>query len=474
MLAALKARFNGADDFCLRELTAGGQVLYALFLDGMTSGSDISDFVVRPLMENLRPGTPEELYAQAQRGAVWCAVCEEADSAEAAADKLTHGYCVVVFPGLAKALCFEAKSGTRRGPSAPESENTVKGAKDAFTETIRINTALVRRHLRTPELRLASKTVGRRTQTNVTVCSIAGLTDPKLVARMEKRLSRIDIDGLLSPAAVEEYVTGSRRTAFPLLQYTERTDQFCQGLLEGQVGLLVDGLPLGYLAPVDLGILMASPEDRAVDYVSATCVRILRYAALFLSLFLPALYAAMATFQQQMLPTKLLLAIIESKENVPFPTLLEVLGLLAAFELLQEAGLRLPDPIGDTVSIIGALIVGQSAVEAKVISPIAVIVVATAGIAGYAQPSQDLGAALRISRFALVLAAIAAGLYGVVISLCFFVWYLCTIDSFGRNYTAPWSGGRRRNLARTFLRLPLPEEKMREPELNTPDRRKQA
>ncbi len=252
MLAALKARFNGADDFCLRELTAGGQVLYALFLDGMTSGSDISDFVVRPLMENLRPGTPEELYAQAQRGAVWCAVCEEADSAEAAADKLTHGYCVVVFPGLAKALCFEAKSGMRRGPSAPESENTVKGAKDAFTETIRINTALVRRHLRTPELRLASKTVGRRTQTNVTVCSIAGLTDPKLVARMEKRLSRIDIDGLLSPAAVEEYVTGSRRTAFPLLQYTERTDQFCQGLLEGQVGLLVDGLPLGYLAPVDL------------------------------------------------------------------------------------------------------------------------------------------------------------------------------------------------------------------------------
>ena len=126
------------------------------------------------------------------------------------------------------------------------------------------------------------------------------------------------------------------------------------------------------------------------------------------------------------------------------------------------------------MSIIGALIVGQSAVEAKVISPIAVIVVATAGIAGYAQPSQDLGAALRICRFALVIAAIAAGLFGVVISLCLFVWYLCTIDSFGRNYTAPWSGGRRKNLSRTFLRRPLPEEKMREPELNTPDRRRQA
>ena len=458
MLAALKARFNGADDFCLRELTAGGQVLYALFLDGMTSGSDISDFVVRPLMENLRPGTPEELYAQAQHGTVWCAVCEEADSAEAAADKLTHGYCVVVFPGLAKALCFEAKSGTRRGPSAPESENTVKGAKDAFTETIRINTALVRRHLRTSELRFVSKTVGRRTQTNVTVCSIAGLTDPKLVARMEKRLARIDIDGLLSPAAVEEYVTGSRRTAFPLLQYTERTDQFCQGLLEGQVGLLVDGLPLGYLAPVDLGILMASPEDRAVDYVSATCVRILRYAALFLSLFLPALYAAMATFQQQMLPTKLLLAIIESKENVPFPTLLEVLGLLAAFELLQEAGLHLPQAIGTAVSIIGGLVVGTAAVEANLVSPAALIVAATAGICGFTLPSRDLSDAVRLWRFLLTALGGIAGLFGLTVGAILLLVHLAGLTSLGVAYLAPFSDVRG---WRAVLRPRLSQQKIR-------------
>ena len=470
MLAALKARFNGADDFCLRELTAGGLVLYALFLDGMTSGSDISDFVVRPLMENLRPGTPEELYAQAQRGAVWCAVCEEADSAEAAADKLTHGYCVVVFPGLAKALCFEAKSGTRRGPSAPESENTVKGAKDAFTETIRINTALVRRHLRTPELRLASKTVGRRTQTNVTVCSIAGLTDPKLVARMEKRLARIDIDGLLSPAAVEEYVTGSRRTAFPLLQYTERTDQFCQGLLEGQVGLLVDGLPLGYLAPVDLGILMASPEDRAVDYVSATCVRILRYAALFLSLFLPALYAAMATFQQQMLPTKLLLAIIESKENVPFPTLLEVLGLLAAFELLQEAGLHLPQAIGTAVSIIGGLVVGTAAVEANLVSPAALIVAATAGICGFTLPSRDLSDAVRLWRFLLTALGGIAGLFGLTVGAILLLVHLAGLTSLGVAYLAPFSDVRG---WRAVLRPRLSQQKFRDPALGAVDRKNQ-
>ena len=438
MLAALKARFNGADDFCLRELTAGGQVLYALFLDGMTSGSDISDFVVRPLMENLRPGTPEELYAQAQRGAVWCAVCEEADSAEAAADKLTHGYCVVVFPGLAKALCFEAKSGTRRGPSAPESEHTVKGAKDAFTETLRTNTSLVRRHLRTPGLRLTETVVGKRTLTKVTVCWIDRLTDPELPRRMQERLSSIDIDGALSPAAIEEYVTGSRRTAFPLLEYTERTDHFCQGLLDGQVGLLADGLPLGYLAPVGLGRLMRSPEDRATDFFSASMLRLLRYAALGVSLLLPALYAAMAMFHQQMLPTKLLLSIIESKQNVPFSTLLEVLGLLCAFELLQQAGLHLPPAVGTAVSIIGGLVVGTAAVDAKLVSPAALIVTASSGICGFTLPNRELSDAVRLWRFVLTVLAGLWGLFGVTVGLLLLLTELAGLESLGRSYLSPF------------------------------------
>ena len=196
-------------------------------------------------------------------------------------------------------------------------------------------------------------------------------TAPELVRRMEKRLGAIDIDGMLTPASVEEYVTGSRRTAFPLLQYTERPDTFCQGLLNGQVGLLVDGLPLGYLAPVNLGILMKSTEDRAVDYLSASCLRVLRYLALLAALLLPGLYVAMAMYHQEMIPTKLLLAIIESKREVPFDTVFEVVGLLAAFELLQEAGLHLPQAIGTAVSIIGGLVVGTTAVDARLVSPAA-------------------------------------------------------------------------------------------------------
>lgn len=465
MVGQIEAIFGGAADFCRREVRAGGLTLTALFLDGMTSGSEIAELILRPLAEHLRADTAEAGYEQA-RHMVWCAVCEEADSPEAAADKLVHGYCAVCFPGLAKALCFEVKSGTRRGPSAPETENTVKGAKDAFTETVRINTALVRRHLRTPQLRLTQKTVGRRTRTSVTVCSVQGLTDPALVRRMEQRLSRIDIDGLLSPAAVEEYVTGSRRTAFPLLDYTERTDKFCQGLLDGQVGLLVDGLPLGYLAPVDLGLLMASPEDRAVDYVSASCVRVLRYFALLLALLLPGLYVAMAAFEQQMLPVKLLLAIIESKEDVPFPTLLEVLGLLAAFELLQEAGLHLPQAIGTAVSIIGGLVVGTAAVEAQLVSPAALIVSATAGICGFTLPSRDLSDAVRLWRFGITALAGVAGLFGVLAGGLLLLTHLAGLTSLGVAYLAPFSDARG---WRAVLRPRLARQKRRDEALRPQD-----
>lgn len=256
----IKSRFAEAGDFVTRTLRCDGNPLYAYYIDGLTSGGDISEYVFRPISENLS-GNMEEAYDAALHGAVYnsaVSVCEDVDEV---ALKLVNGFCIVLFPGTG-ALAFEVKTGVKRGPSSPEVENTVKGPKDAFVETIRVNTSLIRRHLRTPDLRLYETKVGRRSLTNVTVAWVEGITNPELVKRMKRRLDTIDIDGFLSPSAVEEYVTGSRATAFPLLQYTERPDRFCQGLLDGRVGLLVDGLPLAYLAPATLGYLLESPEDR--------------------------------------------------------------------------------------------------------------------------------------------------------------------------------------------------------------------
>lgn len=435
---ALTAQFEDAADFETRKVLCGGQLLTVLFLDGLTSGRDIAEQVLRPLAQMTDEAREEVLYTRALQGGVWCASVKEPESTQQAAELLVNGFCVILFPKSGKALGCEVKTGEKRSPSPPETENTVKGAKDAFTETLRTNTSLVRRHLRTPGLRLTETVIGKRTLTKVTVCWIDGLTDPELPRRMQERLSSIDIDGALSPAAIEEYVTGSRRTAFPLLEYTERTDHFCQGLLDGQVGLLADGLPLGYLAPVGLGRLMRSPEDRATDFFSASMLRLLRYAALGVSLLLPALYAAMAMFHQQMLPTKLLLSIIESKQNVPFSTLLEVLGLLCAFELLQQAGLHLPQAVGTAVSIIGGLVVGTAAVDAKLVSPAALIVTASSGICGFTLPNRELSDAVRLWRFVLTVLAGLWGLFGVTVGLLLLLTELAGLESLGRSYLSPF------------------------------------
>ena len=420
--------FGCCGDWNRREVRIGALTVYVYAIDGITSGGDASEYVVKPLMQDAFGGTMDELYDRALHRTVYNSVAVPCGDLQSTAEKLVNGFTVVLFGQ--RAIAFETKTGEKRSPSAPEVENTVKGPKDAFTETVRTNTSLLRRHLRTPALRLYETVVGRRSLTNVTLAWIDGLTEPALVSRMQARLAEIDIDGLLTPAAVEEYLTGSRPTAFPLLQYTERTDRFAQALLEGRAGLLVDGLPLGYLAPVDLGYLMTSAEDRGTDFVSASFLR-----------------------------------------AVPFPTIVEVLGLLAAFELLQEASVSLPQSVGQSLSIIGGLVVGSAAVEARLISPAALIVVAAAGICGFAIPGRSFADALRVWRMALAAAASLAGLFGLTLGAICLVVHLAGLESFGISYLAPFSGV---GGARALLRPRLVREPLRDPLLRPLDRRNQG
>ena len=464
----IRALFGNAGDFVVRQLSCQGFTLYAYAIDGLTSGGDTSEYVFKPLAEHLAGDTIQLLYDNALRGGVYNSVAVPCKDLEDAAMKLVNGFCVVLFPG-AGAIAFEVKTGEKRGPSAPEVENTVTGAKDGLVETIRTNTSLIRRHLRTPALRLDETKVGRRSLTNVTVAWIEGITSPELVKRMKKRLDSIDVDALITPGAVEEYVTGSRATAFPLLQYTERADTFCLGLLDGRVGLLVDGLPLGYLAPVDLECLMESTEDLSRDYVSASCVRVLRYGALMLSLLLPGFYIALTVFHQQMIPLPLLRAMIESKKDVPFPSALEVLGLLIAFELLQETGIHLPQAVGQSVSTVGGIVVGTAAVEAGLISPAALIVVSIAGICGFVLPNRDLAEAVRVWRFGLGILGAAAGLFGVTLGLIGLAIHLGGLSSLDVPYLSPFQTSEHNGILRRRMR----ENFFRKERMHPQDRRRQ-
>lgn len=465
----VSAIFEGAADFIRRELRCGEHTLYAYAIDGLIAAAYASDYVFKPIIEELNGKTMEDLYQSSMDGTIYNCVAVECKDLNNLAFLLVNGFCVVLFPGVG-AIGFEVKTPDKRNTSAPEVENTVKGAKDAFVETIRSNTSYVRRHLRTPDLRIYETQVGERSLTNVSILYIKGITQPILVERMKERIAQINIDGLVSPSAVEEYVTGSRATAFPLLQYTERTDRFCQGLLDGRVGLIVDGIPVGYLAPTDLMYLMESAEDHGRDYMTASAVRILRYVALLTGLLLPAFYIAVATFHQAMIPLPLLRSIIESKMSVPFSTAAEVLGLLVAFELLQESGIHLPQSIGQSVSIVGGIVLGTAAVEAGIISPVALIVISVAGVCGFVLPNRDLAQAIRFWRFCIAVLSVFSGLWGVVGGFLLLLIHLLGIKSLGVPYlskTRPLGEGG------GILRLRLKFMKHRNRNLNPEDRRNQ-
>ena len=474
---SLRKTFSGCADFTLRPVWPGGgrrDGVSVCWLDGLVSGDAVSRDVLQPLTDEARfpaDGDARGWMEELLRGAVWSCTVTRCDSMDALVSRLLNGCCAVVFDRLGAAAAFETRSAEGRAVGPPTVEKTVKGGKDAFVETLRTNTALVRRRVRSGALKLVQTTVGRKSATAVGVMYLDGVAAPDTVDALLRRLEAIDIDGLTAAGHLETWLADRPGSPFPQLVHTERPDKFAAELLSGRVGLLADGLPIGFLLPATLPHFMKVAEDRAQHFLVASALTLLRWLSMLISMLFPALLIAVSMYHQEMIPTKLLLSMIAAKQEVPFSSAFEVLAMLIAFELLMEAGIRLPDPVGDTVSIIGALIVGQSAVEARIVSPIAVIVVATSAICGFTQPSRDLGAALRLVRFGMVFLATFFGLYGIAAGLSLLVWYLCTLESFGVPYLAPLTEGSLREKLRALLRPPLDRVKLREAALHTPDRR---
>lgn len=475
-LEGLARVFSDCADFSARPAMVGGREgmrVTILYLAGMVKMERVSDYVLKPLDENRELGSLGEAVAweRMRSGALHSLSVEERSTLDDGAADLINGKCLLLFPDFPRALSFDVGTEEKRAIGAPDNEVSVKGAEDSFVENLRTNTSLVRRHLKAPELKIAEEIVGRQTLTPVDVLWVEGIADPRIVAEARHRLEAIDIDGLLAAGNLEEYLADRLDTPFPLLICTERPDRFCRGLSEGRVGILAEGLPLGYLAPGVLSDFIRTPQDRAQHWLMASALTLLRWFCLLATLYLPGTYVAMVNFHPEMIPVRLALSIMASRRDVPFSAFFETVALLLAFEVLQEAGLRLPQVIGQTVSILGGLVVGSAAVEAKLISPAILVVVAIAGMAGYTMPSQDLSAALRIWRFLFCLLGGTAGLFGMVVGTVLFIGHLAGLESFGADYLVSFVSG---DVSQAVFRQPLPKEKLRPAFLRPGNRRKQG
>jgi len=353
-------------------------------------------------------------------------------------DAILAGDTALFVDGADLAVLIDSKGWKSRSIEEPVTEGLVRGPRDGFTEDIRTNTVRVRRRIRDPHLRFDGIQVGRRSKSDLIVAYIEGIVNPAIVQTVKQRLATLDMDLIDESGYVEQWIEDNFLSPFPQLQNTERPDKVAAALMQGRVAILLDGTPFVLLAPVTFGMMLQSPEDFYERWMVGSLARMLRYLAAFLAVFSPSLYIALVTFHPGLIPSDLAFSIAATREGVPFPAAVEALMMVITMELLQEAGIRLPRPIGQTIGIVGGLVIGEAAVSAGIVSPVMVIVVAATAIASFAIPAYNVAITFRIIRFVIMLAAAAFGLYGVVLSFIAICIHLANLKSVGVPYLTPF------------------------------------
>lgn len=371
-----------------------------------------------------------------------------------AAEGMFAGLTLLLLDGCGEAMLLNTIGGEVRSISEPSAEPTIRGPRDSFTEILRTNTALVRRRLHNPMFRLEETKVGRRTSTLLNIGYIEGLVKKDLVQEIKRRLDNIKIDSIVGSGYIEELIDDAPFSPFVTIQATERPDKVAAALLEGRAAIFVDNTPYVLIMPVTFWSFIQASDDYYNRYYVGSFFRMLRIAALITSLVLPSIYVLVSSFHHEMMPTALALTIASGREVVPFPVLFEVLLMEFFFELMREAGLRMPRPIGSAVSIVGSLVIGQAAVQAGVVGPFAVIIVAVTGIASFSVPNYALSFSLRITRFPLLIASGTLGLLGFGSVLLVLLLHMLSLKSFGEPYMAPLSPFRPNEQKDIILRIP--------------------
>ena len=441
-LRLVKETLGSSDDVIIREFVIGikGPSAFLLYVDGMIDKAFISANIMKSLMV-LNPlddqaSAGNYRYMQLINESVLTANdVKETSELQKVLSAALSGDTVLFIDGVNRALIIETKGYETRGVQEPETEAVVRGPREGFSENLRTNTSLLRRKIKNPNLRFESMKIGEQTSTCVTLAYLKGICNPKLVSELKRRLSGINADGGMGSGYIEAFIEDAPFSIFPTVNFTERPDVAAAKMLEGRIAIITEGTPMVMTVPYLFVEAFQSPEDYLSRMYYMTLVRWIRYISFIISVYLPPLYIALITFHQEMVPTPLLISIAAARERVPFPALVEALGMGATFEILREAGVRMPRPLGQAVSIVGALVIGEAAVSAGLVGAPMVIVTALTAITSFIVPSIiDVTTILRVLFTVL---AGAAGLYGIMLGTLVTIIHVVSLRSFGTPYMAP-------------------------------------
>ncbi len=449
-------------DVVLREfdIVVRGKVIpaFIVFIDGMADRTVINNNILQPLMllSNLDIKSDETDLAEYIRSHILPQnQLQEVREHQKVVDEVNFGGCGIYIDGMSSAFAADVKGFEHRGVDRPNAELVIRGPQEGFNELLRVNTALIRKRLKDENLIVENILIGKRSKTPCSMLFIKDIANDSLVEEVRRRLESIEVDYIFDSGELEQYIEDSSIIPAPLILATERPDRVSYMLTEGRVAIIMNGSPFALVVPVTDTDLIHSAEDSNVRYPYANLLRAVRILGVLTSLLLPGLYVAITNFHHEMIPTDLLFAIEASREKVPFPSVVEILIMEVAFELIREAGIRIPGPIGPTLGIIGALILGQAAVAANIVSPILIIIVAVTGIGSFAVPNFSLGFSFRILRFGYIFLGALAGLLGITGGLFTQALWLANAKSFGVPFLAPFAPRTAGSMANQFLRAPI-------------------
>ncbi|MFD0693465.1 spore germination protein [Paenibacillus sp. GCM10027628] len=455
---AIKADLCSTEDLVVKKIESGNnRVMGILYLGGLADPTDLlNKLAEHPEIKNDEAGNIDHLVSLLEIRAK-----NSVETIEEAVEELIAGCTLFLLEGASQALSVDTFSVQTRSVKEPDNEVTIKGPHDGFSESLSNNIALVRFHCPSSKLKVEYKKLGTYTKNTIAILSLQGIVNDKILQEVHRRISNIPYEDIVDINYLEEWLTDNRITLFPLIETTERPDKVAGALLDGRVAIMLNAVPGTLLVPFVFFQSLQVSEDYYWRYHVSTILRILRFICTFITLFLPAFYIATVTFHPEFLPTPLLMSVVQGSEPVPYPTIVEVLIMEAVFEILREAGIRLPKQVGSAVSIVGALVLGQAAVQAGIVSPETVILVAFTGICSFTIPATSAAYAVRFIRFIVILSAGVLGYVGLMAAAIFIFTHLTSLRSFGVPYLSPMAPFNWSNSTDTFMRRPLTMNKKR-------------